>query len=239
MDVFSQFGDAFASIIANGFDRLIPIARYLAICLVSLALMLTCMGAIFRSNGLMGVAFRLAILSGFYLRVIENIGLISQGIMEGAVRYGLSAGGSGMSADAFLRSPDALFRIGYVKANDLFELADLACVASSFGCLGSIGTWLPVHAAAWIVFLTFAFVAFLVLATAMLFKLGLLAGVLLLPLALFQPTAQFGCMPIRAVMHFGVQRMGVGLVSGCRWLVFTMLTVSADPGMNSARPFIL
>src|SRR5574338_1109985 len=116
MDTFSLYGDAFGAVIANGFDRLIPIARYLAICLATLALMLTCMGAIFRSNGLMGVAFRLAILSGFYLLVIENMGLISQGIMEGAVRYGLIAGGSGMSADAFLRSPDTIFTIGYAKA---------------------------------------------------------------------------------------------------------------------------
>src|SRR5574338_1643326 len=109
MDVFSQFGDAFGAVIANGFDRLIPIARYLAICLVTLAVMLTCMGAIFRSHGLIGTAFRLAVTAGFYLLVIDNITPIGEGIMESAVRYGLIAGGSGMSAETFLRSPDTIF----------------------------------------------------------------------------------------------------------------------------------
>ena len=239
MDVFSQFGDAFGAVIANGFDRLIPIARYLAICLVSLALMLTCMGAMFRSQGLMGTAFRLAVMAGFYLLVIDNITPIGEGIMEGAVRYGLIAGGSGMSAEAFLRSPDAIFGVGYAKAADLFELADQACVASSFGCIGNIGSWLPVHAAAWIVFLTFALVAFLVLATAMLFKLALLAGMLLLPLALFQPTAQFGFMPIRAVIHFGVQLMVLAIVIAVNSLVFTKLTITPDPGVDAITPILL
>jgi type IV secretory pathway TrbL component len=239
MDVFSQYGDAFAMIITNGFDRLMPLARYLAVSLITLALMLTCMGAMFRSIGLMGSAFRLAILSGFYLLVIENIAPIGEGIMESAVRYGLIAGGSGMSADVFLRSPDTIFTIGYAKATDLFELAATACEGSSYGCLGSIGTWLPVHAAAWIVFLTFALVAFLVLATAMLFKLALLAGVLMLPLAVFQPTAQFGFMPIKAIVHFSVQLMVLALVTAVSMIVFTKLTVGAFPGLNSARPFIL
>ncbi len=207
--------------------------------LVTLAVMLTCMGAIFRSQGLIGTAFRLAVTAGFYLLAIDNITPIGEGIMEGAVRYGLIAGGSGMSAEAFLRSPDTIFTIGYARATDLFELAATACESSTIGCLGNIGTWLPVHAAAWIVFLTFALVAFLVLATAMLFKLAMLAGVLLLPLALFQPTAQFGFMPIKAVIHFGVQLMVLALVTAVAMLVFTKLTVGAFPGLNSARPFIL
>ncbi|MFO1155198.1 MAG: type IV secretion system protein [Rhodospirillales bacterium] len=201
--------------------------------------MLTCMGAMFRSQGLMGTAFRLAVMAGFYLLVIENITPIGEGIMEGAVRYGLIAGGSGMNADAFLRSPDAIFSRGFVIATDLFELAASACEASSFGCLGSIGTWLPVHAAAWAVFLTFALVAFLVLATAMLFKLALLAGVLLLPLALFQPTAQFGFMPIRAVVHFGVQLMVLAIVIAVNSLAFAKLTIGAQPGVDSVTPVLL
>jgi P-type conjugative transfer protein TrbL len=239
MDVFSQYGDAFWAVIMHGFDRLIPIARYLAICLISLALMLTCLAAMFRAQGLMGTAFRLAVMAGFYLLVIENITPIGEGIMESAVRYGLIAGGSGMSAEAFLRSPDAIFGIGYAKAADLFELADQACVASSFGCLGNIGSWFPVHAAAWVVFLTFALVAFLVLGTAMLFKLALLAGVLLLPLALFQPTAQFGFMPIRAVVHFGVQLMVLAIVIAVNSLVFAKLTLTPDPGVDSITPILL
>lgn len=239
MDVFSQYGDAFGAVLANGFNRLIPIAYYLAVCMTTLAVMLTCMGAMFRSHGLMGMAFKLAVTAGFYLLVIQNIAPIGEGIMESAVRYGLIAGGSGMGAEVFLRSPDTLFTIGYAKAMDLFEVATLACENSSIGCLGNIGTWLPVHVAAWVVFLTFALVAFLVLATAMLFKLALLAGVLLLPLAMFQPTAQLGWMPIRAVVHFGVQLMVLALVTAISMLVFTKLTVGAEPGLNSARPFIL
>lgn len=239
MDTFSLYGDAFGAVIANGFDRLIPIARYLAICLVTLAVMLTCMGAIFRSQGLIGTAFRLAITGGFYFLAIDNITPIGEGIMEGAVRYGLIAGGSGMNADAFLRSPDAIFARGFVIATDLFELAATACEASSFGCLGSVGTWLPVHAAAWAVFLVFGLVAFLVLGTAMLFKLALLAGVLLLPLALFQPTAQFGFMPIRAVVHFGVQLMVLAIVIAVNSLVFAKLAIGTQPGVDSVTPVLL
>ena len=95
------------------------------------------------------------------------------------------------------------------------------------------------HAAAWIVFLTFALVAFLVLGTAMLFKLALLAGVLLLPLALFQPTAQFGFMPIRAVIHFGVQLMVLAIVIAVNSLAFAKLTIGTQPGVDSVTPVIL
>lgn len=239
MDVFSQYGDAFGAVLANGFNRLIPIAEYLAVCMTTLALMMTCMGAMFRSHGLMGMAFKLAVTAGFYLLVIQNIAPIGEGIMESAVRYGLIAGGSGMGAEVFLRSPDTIFTMGYAKATDLFELSALACESSSIGCLGSIGTWLPVQAAAWSVFLTFALVAFLVLATAMLFKLALLAGVLLLPLAMFQPTAQLGWMPIRAVVHFGVQLMVLAIVIAINSLVFTKLTVTTDPGVDSVTPILL
>jgi hypothetical protein len=65
MDIFSQYGDAFGAVLANGFNRLIPIAEYLAVCMTTLAVMLTCMGAMFRSHGLMGMAFKLAVTADF------------------------------------------------------------------------------------------------------------------------------------------------------------------------------
>ncbi|WP_223292167.1 type IV secretion system protein [Defluviicoccus vanus] len=239
MDTFSQFGDAFGVVIANGFDRLMPIARYLAISMMTIALMLVCAGLILRRSNIMNAGFMFAITGGFYILVIESVMPIGEGIMESAVRYGLIAGGSGMNAATFLRSPDTLFTIGYAKATDLFEVAALACDNSSIGCLGAIDTWLPTHAAAWVVFLTFALVGVVMLATAILFKLALLAGVLLLPLAVFPPTSSFGFMPIRAVIHFAVQLMVLTLVTSVAVLVFSKLTVGAHPGFSSARPFLL
>lgn len=239
MDTFAQFGDAFGVVISHGFDRLMPIARFLAISMMTMALMLVCAGLILRRSNIISTGFMLAVTGGFYILVIEGVMPIGEGIMESAVRYGLIAGGSGMSAETFLRSPDTLFTIGYAKATDLFEVAALACESSTIGCLGAIDTWLPTHAAAWVVFLTFALVGVAILATAILFKLALLAGVLLLPLAVFPPTASFGFMPIRAVIHFAVQLMVLTLVTAVAVLVFTKLTVGTAPGFNSARPFLL
>lgn len=239
MDTFAQYGDAFGVVISHGFDRLMPIARFLAISMMALALMLVCVGLILRRSNIMSAGFMLAVTGGFYILVIEGVMPIGEGIMESAVRYGLIAGGSGMNADAFLRSPDAIFTIGYAKAADLFELAGLACEASAFGCLGAIGTWLPTHVAAWVVFVAFAIAGFLVLATAMLFKLALLAGVLLLPLAVFPPTASFGFMPVRAIIHFAVQLMVLSIVIAFNSLVFTKLTVGTQPGIDSVMPVML
>lgn len=57
MDTFSQFGDAFGVVIANGFDRLMPIARYLAISMMTIALMLVCAGLILRRSNIMNAGF--------------------------------------------------------------------------------------------------------------------------------------------------------------------------------------
>lgn len=238
MDVFSRFGDLFGELIAGGADRLMPFADGLAFAMVGFAVVAASLGAIMGGN-IMSASIRVIIGAGVYLGIMHSAQWLSEALMESSVQFGLEAGNTGQNAAAFLRSPDAIFRIGYVHANDLWDLAGQLChVFSFFGC-GDPGIAITLMAAGWIVWGAFALAAFLVLSTSILFKLAALLGITLLPLAMFETSRQFGVMPIKACIHFAVQLATLACVTGTGSIIFSRLTVHADPTMATAMPYIV
>lgn len=237
MDTFATFGDTFARVIAGGTDRLMPIAETLAVAMLGIGVAAIGFSAIFNRTGMMGQAMRFVIASAFYLFVVEWSQTGGEHIMESAVYYGLQAGGSGQSAAAFLSSPDRIMQIGYGKAADIFELANSVCTGT-FGCLGNFGTYWPMAVAGAVVLVAHWFVAFGVLSTMIFFKIAVLAGMILLPFAMFSGTAQFGWMPFRMVIHLAAQLMVLALMTAIGGTVISLITLRTDPGMDSVWPIL-
>ena len=216
-----------------------PVAEGLAFIMICMGAFLLCFSIIFNRHGVMGGAMKIIFVSAFYVFAIRNGQDIGETIMQSVVNYGLMAGGSAANPQAFLSSPDAIFTMGFARADEIFTMAGEACDGAYFGCLGNIQVWLPLQFAAWVIMAVFAAIGFMVLATAVLFKLALMAGVLLLPLAVFPPTAQFGFMPLSAVIRFSVQLFVLTLVTSVNNMVFGLLALGPDPGVAAVTPLLV
>jgi type IV secretory pathway TrbL component len=239
MESFSLFGDAFGQVIDGGLANLLQFATFFAHSMVGLGVCMLAFAVMFNRHHMMGGAFKFAVMAGFYLLAIQNAQAIGEGLMIGAVSLGLEGGGSSANPEAFFQSPDTIFTMGFARAAEMFEMAGQVCHASMWGCMSNIDTWLPVYAGAWIVVSVFGLVAFMVLSTAILFKLAIMGGVLLLPLAMFPPTAQFGFMPIKAVIHFAVQMFILALITSVGTLVLGELQLGIDPGVSAVTPLLV
>lgn len=239
MNAFSTWGDAFAQVIAGGMANLVTMATGVTYGLITFALSMIGIAMALRSPGGVNRGAKLVILGSVYLFVVQNIQAIGEKLMESAVIYGLAGGGSSANPNAFLNSPDTIFHMGFAKATEMFELAAEACEGSYFGCLGNIDVWGPVQLAAWIVLGTYWFVSFMVLATSILFKLSLMAGIVLLPMIVFPPTQQFGMKPITSVVHLSVQLFVLTLVTSINTLVMGLLIIGTDPGIAAVTPVLV
>lgn len=239
MDVFASFGDAFTTVISGGFDRITPYALTLAYGLSTMGIIGLGFSVAFGSGASVGAA-RLGVIGGFYLIVIKNIMPIGSGILEGAAQFGLIAGGSSMNGDVFLRSPDTIFSIGYARMLDLFEMADASCAANWIPgpCLNT--NYFALSGAGATVLVVFAVVAGVVLGTFILFKILMVASLVMLPFAIFSPTAGYGIAPVRGAVHAAVQIMALALVLSVGNMVFGKLMVDHNNGaITTAVPFFV
>lgn len=158
------------------------------------------------------------LIACFWIGVVDNIKDISLHIQEGAIQLGLMVGGGLGDSDNpanFLMSPLEIFRQGYAISDALWDKSDQSCYISWLGCFGMFPTWFPVWATAGAVLFVFMFSSLGLLGLALLYKFGIIAGICMVPLAIFPPTASLGTSPIRFVFHsfahFLVQTMIISL----------------------------
>lgn len=239
MNSFSTFGDIFGQLIAGGVDRLMPLADALAITMVTFAVIMAALGPMIGGAGVMSQAVKIVIGAGAYIGIMHSAQWLGEVLMQSSVQIGLEAGNSGQNAEAFLRSPDELFRTGYVIANGLWDLSNEMCSIFTSWMCGNLFSALAIQAAGWIVWGAFFIAPFLVLSISILFKISILIGLALLPLAVFEVSRQFGFMPIKAAIHFAVQLAVLACITGIGRLAFAQLTLQADPTVATAMPYIV
>ncbi|MBK8177006.1 MAG: type IV secretion system protein [Rhodospirillales bacterium] len=240
MDTFATLGDAFATVLASGTSTIMPYAQFMAWGFMVLGVAWIGLAVAFGSGGPPALATRLVITGGFYLVVVQASQVIGENIINGAVQFGLLAGGSSLNPDVFLRSPDSIFVIGLAQATDLAELADKSCGPVMLGgCLAHIGSYLPLIIASWTVLLTFAGIAIAVLLTYALFKFTILGALIILPAAVFVPAAGFATGVVKFAVHSAVQLMVLAMIVAVANLVFGELELHGGPGMMVAFPFLM
>ena len=240
MDSLAPLGHAFATVLAGGTANIMPYAEFMAWGFMALGVAWVGLSIAFGSGGPPALATRLVITGGFYLLVVQSAQVIGEDVLSGAVQFGLLAGGSSLSPDVFLNSPDSIFAIGYARALDLNELADQSCgTVPVGGCLAHIGSYLPLVVASWTVLLTFLFIAGSVLLTFALFKLCILGSLVILPAAIFVPAASFASGVVRYAVHSAVQLMVLAMIVSIANMVFGSMTIHGGPGLTTVTPFIV
>lgn len=239
MNTLSLYMDSFSQAIAGGFDRITPYAERLAVSFTTLGMLMLLFAIIFNRHSMIGGAFKWTIMSAFYLFVLHSTMDISSGLLEGAVQFGLIAGGGQGSAEEFLSRPDSIFAIGAERMTDILGLAADVCTNSLTGCVGVLDIWLPIFLTAVITFVIFAIAAIVIICVAMLLKLAILCGMLILPLSTFPPTASIGFLPIRTAIHAALQEMMLALVVSFNSTVFQQLAAPTEPTFAAMTPILL
>lgn len=245
MDTFAIWGDTFGTIIGGSVDRILPYVEHLAAGFITLALMWVGLDMVQGRGGLASGAIRLSIVGGFIIAMCRWAQSIGEGIMLGAVQFGLLASGrSSLAAERMLESPDSIFVRGYARAADLWEMSNDACSNYFLGigsCLPYWKTWFPLEVAGWSVLLAFALLALFVMGSSIIFKISILAGILLLPLGVFFPSSRFGWGPIKFAVHSGIQLFVLTIIVSICDLAITAMALPRNftPGVSTAMPFIL
>jgi len=239
MSSFSLFGNAFAEIVGGGRALLLPYAMAMAQGLLAIAIALYAVSIAFSSSGPMLGAVRLMIAAGFWLVCITGAQPISEGLLGGAVQFGMLAGGRSINPDTFLRSPDTIFVMGFAHAKSLFEMADQVCAAQWGGCMASLGSYLPLVIAAWTVTGAFIVLATSVELTYILFHIFSLLAVLMMPAALLDAISWLGMGPVRALVHTIVQIFVLAFAVSLGSMVFAKLELGHVPGVSASLPFII
>lgn len=232
--------DAFGSTMAGAYDRITPHAEHLAFVFTVLGVLMLLFSIAFHKQTMIGGALKFTIVSAFYLVVLRNVGSISSGLMEGAVQFGIIAGGGNNNANDFLSSPDSIFAIGAERMIDILSLAADVCKASFFGgCISVIDVWLPIFLTAIGTFVVFAIAAIFIICVSMLLKLAILCGMLILPLSMFPATSGIGFLPIKTAIHAALQLMMLALVVSFNSTVFSQLAAPTEPTFAAMVPMLL
>lgn len=239
MNTLSLYMDAFAQAMAGAYGRITLPAESLAFIFMVFGLMILIFGVAFHKQTMIGGAMKFAIVSAFYLTVLRNVGSISSNLMDGAVQFGILAGGGNNSPSDFLSQPDSIFAIGADRMVDILGLAADVCTSSFTGCIGVLDVWLPIFCTAILVFVTFAIAAIIIICVAMLLKLAILCGMVILPLSLFQPTSGIGFLPIKTSIHAALQLMMLALVVSFNSTIFSQLAAPAEPTFAAMVPILL
>lgn len=240
MDTFATLGSAFATVLQGGTNAIMPYAEFMAWGFMALGVTWLGLAVAFGSGGAPALATRLVITGGFYLVVVQASQAIGENVINGAVQFGLLAGGRSLSADVFLNSPDSIFVIGYAQARDLWDIAEASCGPVPLGgCLAHIGTYLPMWGAGWVVMLTFAGIAGTVLLTYALFKFTILGALVILPAAVFMPSAGFATGVVKFAVHSAVQLMVLAMIVSVAGMVFGRMVIDSSVGPTAATPFIV
>ena len=176
----------------------------------------------FGNGGPPALATRLVITGGFYLVVVQALQVIGENVINGAVHFGLLAGGRSLSPDVFLKSrtrssPSASSaRVELLGNGRPVVRADL-----SRGMLGAHRQLAAADmCASWTVFLTFAGIAVAVLLTYALFKFTILGALVILPAAIFVPSAGFATGVVSYAVHSAVQLMVLAMIVSVADMVF-------------------
>lgn len=240
MDVLATIGSGYATALTGIADRAYEIAHYLAgvfiILMIGLAALEAMFGQMHIKPFFFGIAFAM-----IYVFIMKNALPISEGMVRVPVQIGLRLAGIGGSAADFLASPDKLFYQGMGIVQNLWDAGYETCKDTQFiGCFGGLNMPSPILWAIASVMFGFLIGGVSIFCAAFGIKLIVFLGLIILPMAIFAPTAMFGKGPIRGAMYSCMFLMVLTASLGLTTMAYTRISADAT-GLyewGKALPFI-
>lgn len=238
--IIDRFLDVFTTYIDSGFGLLGGEVAFLTSTLIvidiTLAGLFWAWGA---DEDILARLIRKTLYIGFFAYLIGNWNFLARIVFESFAGLGLTASGSGISADEFMR-PGVLAETGLQAGRPLLEAAsELMGYVSFFQNFVQIAVLMFAWA---IVLLAFFILAVQLFVTLIEFKLTTLAGFVLIPFALFGKTAFLAERVLGNVVASGIKVLVLAVIVGIGTGLFGEFTAGFgddQPTLEDALAIVL
>ena len=222
MDVIDTFLATFIAYIDSGFGLLTGDVAYLSTTLIAIDITLAGLfWALGQNTDVISGLLKKVLYVGFFAFIIGNFALLADIVFASFADLGLTASGSGMTAEDLLR-PGFIAGVGLEAAKPLLEeISELVGPIAFFHNFIMIGVMFIAWAVIMIAFFVLAVQLFI---TILEFKLTTLAGFVLVPFALWNKTSFLAERVLGNVITSGVKLMVLAVIIGIGSTLFGSIT---------------
>lgn len=235
LSIISQLQNAFDQAIGGGFANIQNSVNWLFATITILTLVLTALltwvwGEV---DTLLRALIQRILLIGFIGYLINNWHSLTMMVVDGMTQLGLKAGGSAMSFNTFLNSPEQIVSDGFNVAKHVYDVCNNCSLITNAG-------WLIIYlVAVAMILLAMFWLAITVFVTTLEFKLVTLASMILVPFAVWQKTTFLSDRALGYVFSVGAKLLALALVVTIGEKFLTNMTVSATPSLENAAAIVL
>lgn len=228
LSVIDRFTDTFSQYIDSGFGLLGGEIAFLAATLIVIDITLAGLFWAFGGGNdeILGKLIKKVLYVGAFAYIINNFNWLAGIIFRSFAGLGLTASGSGLSQDDFLR-PGRLASVGMDAGRPILEqIGELSGFTSVFSNIDTIA----VLFLAWlVVIISFFILAVQLFVTLLEFKLTTLAGFVLVPFALWNKTAFLAEKVLGNVVSSGIKILVLAVIVGIGNGLFAEFRAAAGP----------
>lgn len=204
MNILATISNIIALTLTNVQQSLLSAGTAISGWLLVAAIGIAGLGWAFRRSNIIVTGGLAALGSILVIMSLAASQFLGEMLMSGVVQLGLRAGGSGLSVDTFLSTPDAWLQSGWSAAQRLADFGNVAPTADDILLTiisTSAGLRWAFYAASWFVYLVFAIAAVIMIASMFFYKIALALSMITLPLAVVGVTRKFGLAPLNFAMQ--------------------------------------
>lgn len=240
LSVIDRFTDTFSQYIDSGFGLLHGEIAYLSATLIAIDITLAGLFWAFGAGNdeILAKLIKKVLYVGAFAYIITNFNSLAGIIFRSFAGLGLTASGSGLSQDDFLR-PGKLASVGMDAGRPILaQIGDLSGFTSVFSNIDTIA----VLFLAWLVVIVSFFVlAVQLFVTLLEFKLTTLAGFVLVPFAFWNKTAFLAERVLGNVVSSGIKILVLAVIVGIGNGLFAEFRASAgaEPSIDHALAIML
>ena len=235
LSVISQLQNAFDAAIGSGFSNIQGDVNWLfaTITILTIALTAALSWAWGDAESLLRSLIQRILLIGFVGYLVGNWHSLTMMIVDGMTQLGLKAGGSSISFNTFLNSPEQLVSDGFNLAQKVYN------VCAGCNLIANAG-WLIVYLfATGMIMLAMFWLAIQVFVTTLEFKLVTLASMIFVPFAVWQKTTFLSDRALSYAFSVGAKLLALALVTTIGSQLLIKLTVSTTPNLENAAALVL
>jgi type IV secretion system protein TrbL len=227
----------FSNTVSAGFDALQgAVAGVFGMMIVLVVALTGVQWALSPQRDILAAAFGKVLLVGVFAWLINDWQALSETIYAGFLQLGLTAGGGGLTREAFL-NPGAVLAQGWTIVKALGETP--APVGNPLDVVGNMADALILGLAMIGILLAFAILALQIIVSLVEFKIVTLGGFLLLPFGIWSRSAFLAERPLGYVVSSGLKVLALAIVVSGAQTVFAQLQPSANPDIYEALTILV
>lgn len=227
----------FSNTVSAGFDALQgAVAGVFGMMIVLVVALTGVQWALSPQRDILAAAFGKVLLVGVFAWLINDWQALSETIYAGFLQLGLTAGGGGLTREAFL-NPGAVLAQGWAIVKALGETP--APVGNPLDVVGNMADALILGLAMIGILLAFAILALQIIVSLVEFKIVTLGGFVLLPFGIWSRSAFLAERPLGYVVSSGLKVLALAIVVSGAQTVFAQLQPSANPDIYEALTILV